>query len=92
MTMKPAVMFALAALAIGTLPVLAEGERRREQAEPRDCTPINGTHGYYGNLWCDGWDPDHAGHTLSFERERDGSIVTERSVRGVVIDRRTVRR
>ncbi|MEQ1669882.1 MAG: hypothetical protein ABL893_03395 [Hyphomicrobium sp.] len=20
----------------------------------RDCTPVNGPHGYYGNAWCDG--------------------------------------
>ena len=46
-----------AALAAG-LVATAEAAARRVKANapvaaPRDCTPVNGRYGYYGNPWCD---------------------------------------
>jgi hypothetical protein len=55
----------LATAAIGTMALLsapldadAGGKRRaqtdHERVVERDCAPINGPYGYYGNPWCDG--------------------------------------
>ncbi len=43
-----------AALAAGLVATAEAAERRvKAIAAPRDCTPINGRFGYYGNPWCD---------------------------------------
>lgn len=51
-----AVASAVAAAALVGPPASAgEHRQKRWQAEKyeRDCTPINGQFGYYGNPWCD---------------------------------------
>jgi hypothetical protein len=51
-----AVASALAAAALIASPASA-GDHRHKRYQPeryeRDCTPINGRFGYYGNPWCD---------------------------------------
>ncbi len=42
-------MATAAALAV---PAAAGGNARTWQAPVKDCTPINGRWGYYGNPWC----------------------------------------
>ncbi|HPG89159.1 MAG TPA: hypothetical protein PLD46_05865 [Hyphomicrobium sp.] len=43
-----------AALAAGLVASAEAGQRRvKATPAPRDCTPINGRYGYYGNPWCD---------------------------------------
>ena len=46
-----------AILAAGMIAAAEAAERRSKAAVPakrdRDCTPINGRYGYYGNPWCD---------------------------------------
>jgi hypothetical protein len=93
MSMKPVVKFAISLLVAGALPALADsGDRDRAEPAERDCAPMNGTLGYYGNLWCDGFTPDHEGATISFERAPDGTVISEKSYRGRVLDRRVIRR
>lgn len=50
---------ALGAIALVAAPLSAEAggkKERRYEDRPiaRDCRPINGPFGYYGNPWCDG--------------------------------------
>lgn len=78
MSLKPVTKLAAAMLLIGALPAVAGDDGRRDRAE-RDCTPINGRNGYYGNPWCDGWDSDSTGHTITFDIGPDGRVRTERS-------------
>ncbi len=58
--MKHIVFAVASAVAFAALlaPPASAGEHHRQkrpQAEryERDCTPINGRYGYYGNPWCD---------------------------------------
>ena len=43
-------------LAVSAAEAHPRGHVRSHQYAPavRDCTPVNGPHGYYGNPWCDG--------------------------------------
>ena len=47
----------VAAALVLTASAVEAGTKRAKQAEAavqkRDCTPINGRFGYYGNPWCD---------------------------------------
>jgi hypothetical protein len=46
----------LAAVSLSWLPASAAGHRVKAwhaERVDRDCTPINGRFGYYGNPWCD---------------------------------------
>lgn len=51
----------IAILATGLMPVIClpasahshKEKRRHVPRVERDCTPINGFYGYYGNPWCD---------------------------------------
>jgi hypothetical protein len=51
----------IAILAAGLMPVIClpasahshTAKRRHVPEVKRDCTPINGFYGYYGNPWCD---------------------------------------
>lgn len=49
------VLSAVAVSALGTPALAGDGDGYR-RAAVRDCTPINGLYGYYGNPWCDGWE------------------------------------
>ncbi|MCC7253818.1 hypothetical protein [Hyphomicrobium sp.] len=45
-------------LALVSAPIDADAGRKkpspeRDRAAVRDCTPVNGPYGYYGNPWCD---------------------------------------
>jgi len=47
---------AMAAMSLGWAPAEAGGykaKRLHADRVERDCTPINGRYGYYGNPWCD---------------------------------------
>jgi hypothetical protein len=49
----------LGSLALVTMPLSAEaGSKKERRYDPRvverDCKPVNGPFGYYGNPWCDG--------------------------------------
>lgn len=50
-------MLVLAATAAATPAIAVAGEKRATAKSSdrvaRDCTPINGRYGYYGNPWCD---------------------------------------
>ena len=50
-----AVLILTATLLAGATAALAGADRKpvRAVAVKRDCTPINGRFGYYGNPWCD---------------------------------------
>ena len=44
------------ATAASATPQVRHGQKRKPVPPPyamRDCTPINGFYGYYGNPWCD---------------------------------------
>ena len=51
------VILAIAAVAAVCPAIAFAGEKHAKPIAPatvaRDCTPINGRYGYYGNPWCD---------------------------------------
>ena len=58
MSLKVFAVAAMAGLAVVAAPHTADAgprkERRTERLVERDCKPVNGPFGYYGNPWCDG--------------------------------------
>ncbi len=56
--MKVTLAAAVGAIALLSVPLDADAgskkPRRDDRQVARDCTPINGPYGYYGNPWCDG--------------------------------------
>jgi len=78
MTTRIAAITALGTLALVAAPLDADAGRKkpveRDQFVDRDCTPVNGPMGYYGNPWCDGgykfaedWAPGTGGYFDVFD-------------------------
>ncbi|MGE0022213.1 MAG: hypothetical protein AB7S70_01105 [Hyphomicrobium sp.] len=78
MTTRIIATAALGTLALFVAPLDADAGRKkpveRDRLVERDCTPVNGPFGYYGNPWCDGgykyaedWDPGTGGYLDVFD-------------------------
>ncbi len=72
-----AMKLAAVAVALSTHPAMAGNDRPQPPRE-RDCKPYNSLDGYYGNPWCEGWNNEGGGYTITFDRAPDGRVRMQR--------------